>query len=244
MQSRLITALAEDAQSAGAKRFRDHLRGTLELIKIPNKQEAVLSALPGIYMTASTRQRRLLVESLANEHKIGLDAVVKAIGLLTFFLDAFTNRDLPADDYKSWGADLVEDGAITAAEQPAVDSLVAELRDKTVPAIKPKAMRQAAEGGVLPTFEGCGFTVEVRGVRENFYRRGMDVQREYEPEVVDHVPIASFHIAIDAGYPRDFYFQIGLDDIDYVINMLTAAKRDIAALEEYLNLSHDSGPDR
>ena len=236
MRSKLITALTEDSQGSGTKRFRDHLRAALELVKKEGDQEKVLTALPGIYVAESKRQKQVLVESLAATCQSGLDVVVKTVSVLTFFLDALTSSEISDEDPDYWVDDLVEDGAIHEEERSVLNSLVEALRERILPEIKPTAMRQEAEGGVLPAFAGCGFTVEVRSVSEDFYRRGTDLSK-FKPKVVGHATIASFHIALDVGQPSDFYFQTCLDDIEYLIKMLTAAKMEMAAFEEHLTLS-------
>jgi len=233
--------LAEDSQGDGAKRFRDHLRAAMDLLKKEPKDKAkILAALPGVCLAESRSETRLLIENLAAQCTSGLDAVVKTVTVLSFFVDGFTNREVPPDDAKYWADDLVEDGAIKENERDVLKSLIQTIQTEIVPGVKPKAMKQEAEGGVLPAFSGCGFTVEARSVRADFYRRGSsfeDYQSKILDQILDHAMIASFHIALDTGHPCDFYFQMGLDDIEYLIKMLTAAKLEMAAFEKYLGRS-------
>ena len=75
----------------------------------------------------------------------------------------------------------------------------------------------------------------MRAVREDIYRWGTPLDA-YTPAVMDVTPIASIHIGVDEGTPENFYFQVDEDDIDYLVSVLLAAKKDIAALRAYLRL--------
>ena len=89
---------------------------------------------------------------------------------------------------------------------------------------------------MLPVFKGCGVTVEVRSVREDFYQRGTPIE-EFEPQVVDTTTVASINITVDEGPFKDMYFQADESDIDYLINMFQAAKKEMAALRAFLKLN-------
>jgi hypothetical protein len=74
-------------------------------------------------------------------------------------------------------------------------------------------------------------------VREDLYRWGTPVE-EFSPRVTDAVPVVSIHIEADVGNPKDFYFQASKEDVEYLISLLSAAKKELIAFEDYLGLSN------
>ena len=91
----------------------------------------------------------------------------------------------------------------------------------------------------MPTFTRLGVTVEVRPVRGERYHWGTPVE-DYEPEMLGSIEIASINIGVDEGTPKDLYFQADENDLDDIISSLRAAKKEMAALREYLGLDASS----
>ncbi len=155
---------------------------------------------------------------------------------MDFFLDAFLIRDFPDSDWELWASDLEEAGHLDSTTRPVFEAMIASIRSELATQVEPENRRRRAAAGVLPVFKGCGVTVEVRSVREDFYRRGNPIE-EFEPQVVDTTTVASISITVDEGPFKDMYFQADESDIDYLISMFQAAKKEMAALRAFLKLN-------
>jgi hypothetical protein len=95
--------------------------------------------------------------------------------------------------------------------------------------------QRIAERGVLPVFDSFGITIEARPIRDGRYRWGNSIDA-YEPSILGAVFIASIHIGVDEGSPKDFYFQADRVDLDNMIASLQAAKKEIDAFGRYLKV--------
>jgi len=199
----------------------------------------VLEALPAISLAETKTQQRTILEDLQGKCEAGLDTLVRASSVLNFFLEALLSRDLLETDPPLWGADLFESGLLSEKDKPSFERLVEKLVKEIGPKVKPQARIRGATGGVFPVFAVCGYTVEVRCVREDFYRRDTPIDR-FEPKVVDAAPILSFHFETDGGDAKNFYFQASKEDVDYLIRIFTAAQKELAAFEEFLGLPNQA----
>lgn len=235
MTSRLFGRLFEDAESRGARQFARDLAECLELS--PGEREACLEALPRLRAAETKSQRTQLTEQLSDNLKLPYSNVEHAVSVLDFLLSAFLKRDIPDSDSLAWAEDLTELGFLNDTTRSAFESVVDSIKSELVARVQPAERRRRAAAGVGPTFAGCGVTVEVRSVRKDFYRRGTPVD-EFDPQVLDTVTVASISMSVDEGPFKEIYFQASEDDLDYLISMFTAAKKEMGALRQYLRLEH------
>ena len=192
--------------------------------------------LPRVHFSQGKAETLRLLDRLADDRQVDRDKLQHAIGVMGFFLRAFLSRDVPDSDWELWASDLEEAGHLDSSTRPVFEAMVASIRSELAAQVEPESRRRQAAGGVLPVFKGCGVTVEVRSVREDFYRRGTPIE-EFEPQVVDTTTVASISITLDEGPFKDVYFQADESDIDYLINMFQAAKKEMAALRAFLKLN-------
>ena len=234
MKSRVISGLFDDLESSNARTFMGYVQTTIGLSE--HDLAACYELLPKLTKVESANEQRRLVEEIAPDCDAELPSLLRAMRLLGFLLRAMTRRDIPSTDPPLWADDLVEAGAIDEAQKQKAQAIVDLLSSKILPMVEPTLRKNWAAGGVLPCFSGCGFTVEVRAVREDFYRRGTSIET-FEPSVVDTTTIASVHLEVDTGTPTDLYFQVTAQDVDYLINMFKATKKEMAALENFLGVT-------
>lgn len=237
MKSRLISAVFDDRESNDARAFKRHVG---EMIGLKEQdREACLEALPSIRLGTTRSERKRQSDSLAAALGITHHKVEHTLVVMLFFVDALLSRDVPDSDPPLWVDDLEELGCVDRAARPVLETVLARIRSVVVPQIQAEVRRRRAAGGVLPCLTGCGVTIEIRAVREDFYRWGTPIE-DYEPHILDTVPVASIHIGMDEGMPSDFYFQADEDDLDQLINMLHAAKKDMRALQAHLKLDRST----
>ncbi len=233
MKSKLISATLSLPDSSELKAFVRDLDDVLKLTE--EERQACLTVLPSVHLAQSKGERLRVVDQFVDDHQMDRDELGNAIGVMRFFLNAFLDRDIPDSDWEFWASDLEEAKYLDGSTRPVFEALVANIKSELVTEVEPESRRRRAARGVLPVFKGCGVTVEVRSVREDFYRRGTPIE-QFEPKVVDTTTVASVSITVDAGPFKDMYFQADESDIDYLVSMFQAAKKEMAALRGFLKL--------
>ncbi len=235
MKSQLITTLLDDPEGASTRRFKGHLDAILALA--PADIDKMLAAFPDILFAETQGQQRRIIEDLATKCEAGLDVLVRSSSILQFFVKASLRQDLPEKEISLWVPDMIECGVLSADKEQAASAILKRLAEDVVPSIEPRARRLSAASGVLPVFARGGYTVEVRSVPEDIYRRGNPIG-EYVPKILDAAAVVSLHLMVDSGTPADFYFQATAEDVDYLVDLLKAARKELAAFEEYLGLAN------
>lgn len=234
MKSRVFTLLTRDPESPGAKAFARDLAAILVLSE--EAREACIQTLPAIRVPQTSYEKQRRIKELVQQEGLDRNRIEQSLSVLDFFADALISEDIPESDHEFWLADLAELGWIDNDSRPAFEALVSRLASADyVSLLRRQSQQLRAQGGVLPTFNSLGITVEVRPVRTNRYRWGTPV-KGYFPEIVGTTGVTSIHIGLDEGTPRDFYFQADETDLDKMISSLLAAKKDMAAFRKFLRL--------
>ncbi len=234
MKSRLFSAVFDDREGNDAKAFQRHLRETLALSD--EDRDACLDVLPKIRLAQTATQTRRVVDGLARNRSVERSKLEHAIGVMSFLLDALLNDAVPNSDPPLWADDLEQElGWLDENTRPMFDHMLKRLQTDAAAKLEAEIRRRRAAGGVLPVLKSFGITVEVRAVRKDIFRWGTPIEA-YQPQVIDTTMVASINVGVSEGTPDDFYFQANEDDIDYLINSLKAAKKDMKALRAYLNL--------
>lgn len=234
MKSRLISTVLNDPDSAGARTFARDLAVALALAD--EDRAACLNMLPSIRFAKTKRETQRLLERLVDDLQADRDKLQRALGVMDFLLAAFLSKDVPDSDWEFWGSDLEEMGQLDSSTRPVFEAMVTSIRSELATEVEPETRRMQAAAGVLPVFQGCAVTVEVRSVRENSYSRGTSIE-EFEPQVVDTTTMASVGIVLDMGPFKEVFFQADESDLDYLINVFQAAKKEMAALRGFLKLN-------
>jgi len=232
MKSRLLSTVFDDPDGDNAKRFARHFRETLGLSE--DHRKACVAAFPQVKLTRTTTQESEVVSDLAARSGIPRPVFVHALNVANFFAEALLSDAIPVNDRELWADDLQELGWLDQESRPAFDALLDELTSE-LSNLQLRERERTAAGGVLPSFYSMGCTVEIRPIRKTIFRWGQDVA-EYTPEILGTVTVASVHIGVDVGSTKDFYFQADDTDIDNMIDTLRAAKKEMAALREFLKL--------
>ncbi len=237
LKSLLVLTFFDNLDSDGSKTFSRHLRGLLLDLDESTRDDCA-ARLGEVRQATTTLEKDRLIDSLTAGDSSRHVLVENSLSVLSFLVDAFLSDKIPRDDHRNWSADLARIGWLDTQSQPAFDSLLDKLANTYLPELQAQDRRRRAEGGVLPVFKSLGITVEARAVRKDRYKWGMPLEGEegYRPEILGTAMIASVHIGVDAGPSKDFYCQMNESDIDNLIASLVAAKKEMAALREYLNL--------
>jgi len=232
MKSRLLTTVFDDPEADAAKQFARDLRETLGLSE--DQRKTCVDAFPEVKLTRTTTQERAVVGNLATKLEIPRSGLEHALNVINFFAEALLSDAIPNGDCDLWADDLDELGWIDHASRPAFEALLDQLTSASSD-LQFQKRRRGAAGGVLPSFQSMGCTVEVRPIRKTIFRWGQDVA-QYTPEILGTVMVASVHVGVDEGAVKDFYFQADDVAIDNIIDSLRAAKKEMAALGQFLNL--------
>ena len=231
-KSRLFTTVFENPHSESAEAFARHLGETLSLDE--NVRNRCLEEYPHVRLMRTKTERRERIDALSRELQIDRHLLEHALSVTGFLCNELLSESLPVTDPEQWGNDFVELGWIDATARSTFGLLVDRIKSFGTQ-IQPEIRRRRAAGGVLPVFAGCGITVEQRAVQQNEFRMGMDVD-SYVSQIVDTTSVASVHITVDEGIPKDFYFQVEEYDLDYLIATFRGAKKDMAALRMHLRV--------
>ncbi len=237
LKSRLLVAFSDDRESDGAKTFAKHLRELLLGLDESTRGKCVAS-LGKVRQIRTDLEQDRMIDSLAPGDPSQRALVKHSLGILSFLVDALLSDKIPADDHLNWSNDLAILGWLDPDSQPVFDSLLEKLTKAYLPELRAQDRRRLAESGVLPVFTSLGITVEARAVRKDRYRWGTPLEGEggYIPEITGTAMIASVCIGVDEGFPKSFYFQMDEADINKLVSSLVAAKKEMAALRQYLNL--------
>lgn len=237
MKSHLLQFLSDDPESLGAKKLQRHLRDLLVGLDDAMRDKC-MAKLGEARKLRTKHAKAALIKSVASGDVAKGTRVEHALSTLSFFVDALLRDNIPDDDYLLWSKDLETLGFIDQDARLIFESLINRLANEYLPMLQDLEWQQRAESGVLPNFKSLGITVEARAVRKNRYHWGMPLEGKdaYHPEITGTAMIASISIGVDEGFPKDFYFQVDEAQIDQLASSLTAAKREMAALRDYLNL--------
>jgi hypothetical protein len=237
LKSRLLVDFRDKRPSEAAKAFARDL-GDLLLGLDEDKRNQCLASLREVRQAETALEKDRLIDSIASRDPSQRALVKHSLSVLSFLADALVSDDIPEGDHRSWADDLTKLGWLDERSRPVFESLLHELTSTYLGELRIQDQQRRAQGGVLPVFQSLGITVEARAVRKGRYRWGTPIGGEdgYRPEIIGTAMIASVHIGVDEGSPEDFCFQMNELSIDNFIASLVAAKKEMAALRQYLNL--------
>jgi len=176
------------------------------------------------------------LEALASKHRIPVVDVTSAMQVLRFLTGQLTNENYKDDSTE----DLADDFTWAAREygvplesehKDLFRDTLKELRLRVIPKYEKIKRRRSAANGVLPSISSFGTTVEVRAVVENRFHIGMKAA-QYEPKIVDFVPVASVSLGVDSGPIERFCFQLSEEELDALIEELRSAQVCLQKLKE------------
>lgn len=232
MKSQLLQSFVRDVGPERAQVFAQQLREAMNLSK--SELDACLRGLPQLRLVQTSAQQEKLLDELSQGDASSRPRIALSLSVLAVFFEALLHEELPAAEPEFWSEDLVELGWLDQKSRDVFDAIIARLRG-AVAAVRPLLQRRSAARGILPSFTKFAVTVEVRAVQPAAFETGMPLE-DYRPVTLDVVPVYSVQVGVDAGHPKDFYFQMGEDEIDQLIDALRAAKKDLASLKSYLKL--------
>ncbi|MCH8151184.1 MAG: hypothetical protein IH830_02280 [Planctomycetes bacterium] len=237
MKSRLFSGY--DPNAKDAEDFSRDLRATLELSEEHLSQ--CLRTFPEMRRAGLKRVRDAFFKDLEQRTELSRLCLKQALSVMGFFVDHLLGddkREIRRDTAQEWADDLEHLKVIESNHRTAFLGLAADLV-ATASSLERERLRREAEAGVLPVFRSCGVTIERRAVQEDIYHWGEPID-DYQPEMVDSVNIISVHIGFDGGDPSDVYFQMAEQHVDYLIDQLVAAKKDLVAFNRFLEQSRGS----
>lgn len=235
MESILVRANFDDLESSSAKAFARDLRDTLNLDR--KTRNACLGRLVQIVLARTSTQEHNFIEQLAEKLQEDPLRLLRVFGIMKFLLAAFRRDEIPDTDPPKWANDFVELEWVNENTRPVFEDLLKCIKEDILDKVNHKMQCRKTAAGVLPSFSGCAFTVELRPVKDNNYRWGMLLD-EYNPRITGITPVVSASISVDEGTPKTFYFQADEEEIDHLITTLQATKKDLAELMIHLGLKN------
>jgi hypothetical protein len=200
-----------------------------------DKRGKLLKAVFDILDIRSEKARKDRVETLAKEIKIPLPDVYSALGSCNFLMESLARDENKADKPINLGEDLRELTGISAEETSRFVEVVENIKRDAVDKYKVQKKRKSFEAGVLPSFRGCGVTVEMRAVIDDKFGFGMDLEK-YKPKIVGHAPVISVHLHTDSGVLDEFIFQASPEELQLLVDNLRAALTEAEAFKKYISI--------
>lgn len=237
MPSELFTFVFDDSDSDQARSFSRHLS---ELLALQDEDVSkCLDAMPAFERAVTPTQENEIVERLEEQCSADRYQLAHSISVLSFFVNGLTSDEIPNDDFEAWPDDLLSRDWISETTSDKFNSIIGRLRE-SLPALRTQTEERRTAAGVLPSLKVASYTVEIRPIRRERYRWGNNIDK-YQPQIVGTVPVASIHIGLDVKLAKGINFQADEVGLQYMIDTLQAAIKDIAAFRAYLRLGGDDG---
>jgi hypothetical protein len=188
-----------------------------------------LSILLPFFIELKKAKTKLDEEELFNELEqkvvLPLSLINDVFSLANFLLKIIKDDEkILNDSISDWNNDLVDNNIIEIQNSKNLEVFFSFLRENIYPKFKETVNKAHYENGVLPAIQSIGTTIEVRAVLEKELELGGDID-EYNPNIIDTVPIVSIKIGLDSGIINEICFQATLKDLDYIIGELQGAKK-------------------
>ncbi len=200
------------------------------------QRDACVAALGELAISYTRDASRQLMEKVQRETGCSGVTVEGVLHMLRYFLSRMVDLKTRDDEPQAWGEDLVSYSYLKPDETPIFIDHMDRIRREIVPNVTAHLRQREYSAGVLPSLREIGITVELRAVREDIYHWTTPVD-QYQPRIIDVVPVASIHIGVDTGYPEDFFFQVDENELQLLIDDFAAAKKDIMELRASVSFS-------
>jgi hypothetical protein len=235
LTSSAMGEIFRDPESSSARTFAQDCK---QIFSLSDKDvQDCLAILPAFRLTRLPSERKKLLEAFFENHPtLPRPRIESSFSVLNFFLKQLMNTDLPSDDSSKWGADLETLDIITPKDRSRFESFLSSLREITERTVRKEIERRKTAQRVGPLFQGCLIAVNVRGVLKKRYIFGTPSE-DFQPEFADIAVVPAVNITIDDNSEenKSLYFNLEEGDIDYLINCLQAAKKEVAALKDYIS---------
>lgn len=239
LKSRLLTLLLDGADAERVQAFARDIGYLLALE--PAARRLCLEALPRARSARTTSAFKQIVEGLsASLPDVPRNRIELMIRAANFLVDGLLSENVPKGDESLWVDDLISELRwIDESQRTDFGDLLGTLK-QLAPRIEAEEREERTREGILPTFKSLGITVELRAIGRDHYRWGTPVDA-YAPQILGVVGLFSIHIGLDAGNPKDIYFQADETSINNMVASLQAARKDLAALRVHLNVDQVGG---
>ncbi len=232
--SSLIGTIFRDPESNTARGFSADFK---QLFSLSDKEvQDFLIALPTIRLARMDSKKKEILESFSKSHpNLPILQIEGVFTVLNFFLKQLMDTDLPSDDYKKWSSDLETKNLLARKDRERFECLISSLQEIIKNTISNEVARRKSAQYVSTLFRECLTSVNIRGVSSRIYTPGTPAE-EYHPEITDTTSVISVDILVSdrSGEEKIFSFNAEESDIDYLINCLQAAKKELAILKDYL----------
>ena len=225
MESKLFSRF--DPKQKENEPFAKDLR---QLLDLSTKQRCdVMSGMVLLAREKTERGKKTIYNEVSAKSGLMPLILLDSVGVVRFFVRAFLQEDTESDTPEAWASDLQTLELVDASQVAVFIEFFEGLRDQVLPELKQLAQERAYGAGVLPALQGSGTTVELRGVFEKPFSWGTALD-DYEPELLDVIPVVSVHLSFDSGMPDEIWFQATPDEIELLIGEFRAALKAVEVL--------------
>ncbi|MCD4753720.1 MAG: hypothetical protein K8R40_11665 [Anaerolineaceae bacterium] len=198
----------------------------------PEKVDIILQNFLAINSFSNEVEKKEALNDLGSETGLSEFQINSIIKLSLFFLSELTNsrnKKITLDTPESWTNDLHSIGLLKKEDTNNFLRFSRQVKAMEKDFNNQQLKRQY-EVGLYPSFKGYATTIELRAIQESRYYLGENVEN-YEPSILGYMPIVSLKL-MTTGEETIPVFQLTSEDIDYLIDGLTAAKIDLNNFEE------------
>lgn len=145
-----------------------------------------------------------------------------ALDFLYYFF-TFTERNEFRDEkIEDWADDLFQLPELSGIDRDLFIDTIRLMKTRDYDLINRARLFEVYQAGVLPRFDSLQTTIELRAVVEERYRSGNAVAN-YQPKVIDLIPIISCNLSTDSSENSHLFFQATIEDINTLITELEAS---------------------
>jgi len=219
MKTRLFSTF--DVQHENNKGFLDDLRKIKSLSK--EKLSVLINSFPEFKDISIKIEKRKFFDDLQKKTDLSYNIISSVFDVTNFFLKRIDNDERILDDnILDWITELVDYKAFEKEYANIYELYFTLLREDIYPKFKQITSKTYYESGVLPSIKSIGTTLEMRAILDREIELGENVEN-YNPRIIDIVPIVSIKIGLDSGVPDEISFQVSQKKLDYLIGEFEAS---------------------
>jgi hypothetical protein len=185
----------------------------------------------------SVKQKTVYLKSIDELNtKIGISqsSLLRYVSLFQFLLEQLSEPEYKSDSISNLADDILSTNKFDQSSSDKIIYIFTLLRKKIEKGADEIILKNMTARGALPCIKNIRSTIELRAIIENGYKVGTK-SSAYTPIVKGIVPIASIGIDTDIDTQSSFFFQATSEDVDVLIDKLSAIKKEFEALLKFNN---------
>lgn len=202
------------------------------LWNLPEEQRvALIPKVDLLFKSRTSGDMKKIMDQAVSEIDGKTVELLRCLKLLHFIFREWNPiSDTPDDFIKDLNElNLLPDKGIENAEGFLLDFFLQVQRDND------RRLQKLYANSILPSYIGCTTLVDFRAIIRNPYGSGLDDEvPSYKPSCAGFTPVIIAQIRTNSGNSSDLKFQLEEEDVQHLIDILTAALKDLDSAKKSL----------